>query len=71
MISYLEKRILAGEIEILLIQRKDPFKDVKILELLDSFNKLEQLKIKISYRLPEISKLYFKIKKRVCSMFEN
>jgi glycosyltransferase involved in cell wall biosynthesis len=65
----IRKRIMSGEIEILQIQNKDPFSDDKFLELFSSFNKLDQYKIRIGFRLPILTNKYIKIKNWLSSLF--
>jgi len=64
----IRKRVLAGEIEIRKLQGQDPFTGDKVRALLKTFNRLMRLKLWISCKLPAISNLYSKIKKRVCDL---
>ena len=64
----IDKRIIAGEMEICRAQNEDPYKSGRFLEMLESFNRMERIKIWISCKMPEIAKLYSSLKSKIKSI---
>lgn len=65
----IKQRILAGELEILQIQGKDPCFDDKILDLANSFSRFGCYRIYANYKIPKICHLFRKIRKMIISIF--